>query len=364
MMWKCILSVQQDWHKLWHYVVSVSRTVPACVPAGRSQSQFSFDMELTHTLQRVRHAHAQSTKPAMHTYRPLAKQSAPVNNPHNQPDPIFLHPCVSSRTCESTSPSSSTSSYSSSPVSKTGSPRMKRVVFADCVGLPLVEVRMFVGEPPADSPSHCPKRAPGPMGVPPGRCPLHQSVPASSQLGPDFPAFRAVRPQDRMPFQAHNDTLRRVNGNFQKALTHGLPKAHMPANVHILATSHGLPKAHTQPNAHMHATGQTTEHTQPKAHTQLLSHQLPKGPVHAHPPPHANNQVVSQRPPSCGHSLMVSRQQSTPWQRSRSPLPQPDSPPQVRSLASQNWAWQEGMAVHWSPADANGQSHSCFIFSS
>lgn len=344
----------------------VSRTVPGCVPPGRSQPQLSSDMELTHTLQRLRHSHTQSTKPAAHTHRPPTKQSASVNT-HNQPDQIFLHPSVSSRTSEPSSPSSSSSSYSSPPVSKTGSPRLKRVVFADSVGLPLTEVRMFVGEPPVDSSSQCPltvKRAPGPVGVPPGRCPLHQSVPASPQPGPDFPAFRVARPQDRMPFQAHNDTLRRINGNFQKVPTHGQPKAHMQANAHTLATVHGLAKAHTQANANMHATAQTTEHThpnmrtqtpehthpaahtQPKAHTQLPSHPFPKGTTHTHTPPHVNNQVVSQRPPSCGHSFMVSRQQSSAWQRSRAPLPQQDSPPRVQSLPGQSWAWQEGMAVH------------------
>lgn len=336
------------------------------VPPGRSQSQLSSDMELTHTLQRLRHSHTLSTKPATHTHRPPAKQSASVNT-HNQPDQIFLHPSVSSRTSEPTSLSSSSSSYSSSPASKTGSPRLKRVVFADSVGLPLAEVRMFVGEPPVDSPSHCSlvlKRAPGPMGVPPGRCPLHQSVPASPQPGPDFPVLRTARPQDRMPFQTHNDTLRRANGHFQKVPMHGQPKAHMQGNVHTLPTVHGLSKTHSQANANMHATVQTTEHThtnirtqttehahptghtQPRAHTQLISHPFPKGLVHTHTPPHMNNQVVSQRPPSCSHSFMVSRQQSSAWQRSRSPLPQPDSPPRVQSLTSQGWAWQEGMAVH------------------
>ncbi|KAG5272269.1 hypothetical protein AALO_G00163550 [Alosa alosa] len=268
------------------------RTVPVCVTPGSSQSQFSADRELRDsTLQRLRHSHSphthtQSMKPAMpaaHIHR-LPTKLASGQAPH-QPDQASLHPGYSSRPCEPTSPSSISSSSS---VSKNGSPRLKRVRFADSVGLPLSEVRVFTCQPPVDvlqRYSSVMKRAPGASGVCAGRCPLHQAMPASPQPCADFPGFRgAARPQDRALFQMHNDTLRRVNTNSQRHLTHGLPKAgNTQANAHLHAPAHGLPKAYAQPAS---------------------------------------------------------------WHRGRSSLPPPDSPPHVPSLAAQSWAWQEGMAVH------------------
>ncbi|XP_041914309.1 uncharacterized protein LOC121679560 [Alosa sapidissima] len=353
------------------------RTVPVCVTPGSSQSQLSADRELRDsTLQRLRHSHSlhthtQSMKPAMpaaHIHR-LPTKLASGQAPH-QPDQASLHPGYSSRPCEPTSPSSISSSSS---VSKNGSPRLKRVRFADSVGLPLSEVRVFTCQPPVDvlqRYSSVMKRAPGASGVCAGRCPLHQAMPASPQPCADFPGFRgAARPQDRALFQMHNDTLRRVNTNSQRHLTHGLPKAgNTQANAHLHAPAHGLPKAYAQVNGHTHHTAQTqtqtpehthatmrtqtTEHTHPATHTlpkahpqQPLTHTLPKGLTHTHS--HSHTPSTSQHPPSCGNSFMASsRQQPASWYRGRSSLPPPDSPPHVPSLAAQSWAWQEGMAVH------------------
>lgn len=300
-----------------------------------SQSQLPVDMELAHTPQRLHHAHSlhthsQSSPPAAHTHRLPAKLGAPVHAPI-QPDMAHLLPCFLYR-CESTYSSSSSSMGS---WSKNRSPRQKRVVFADSVGLPLTEVRVFVSDPHGEGPPRYPealKRGQRSLGVCAGRHHSHRSTPALPHPCIDFPAFQA-RPQDRMPLQAHNDTLRRGNINPQRASTHTFPKAHTLSKAQIQPLTHTLPKAHTQAKIHTHATAQT----QTTEHTQAATHTLPKALTHAT----AQTQTVSLHPPGCGHSVMVSRQQPVFWPRSRSPVPQPDYPPRVHS-----WTWQEGMAVY------------------
>ncbi|XP_062411186.1 uncharacterized protein LOC134101483 [Sardina pilchardus] len=475
------------------------KTVPACVTPGSAQSQLTMDRELRDsTLHRLRytlspHTHTQPMKPAVpaaHTHRMPTKLGTPGHAPHPA-DQAPLHPRYSSHPSEPASPSSSSSSStsSSSSVSKNGSPRLKRVQFADSVGLPLTEVRVFACEPSVEALQRCPlamKRAQCPLasGLCSGRCPLHQSMPASPQPCTDYPGFRGTaRAQERPLFSMHNDTLRR-NATFQKPLPYGLQKAgHTQANAHLLAPAHGPPKGYTHTTAPTqspelthgtmriqnlelthgtmrtqspelthssmrtqspelthatmrtqnpelthgtmrtqnlelthgtmrtqnpeltHATmrtqnqelthgtmrthnqeltrgtmrtqnleltnssmrtqnpelthgtmrTQTSEHTHPATHTMLkahpqqpLTHTLPKGltHTHTHAHTHTHSPPMCRRPPSCGHSVMASRQQPVSWQRSRSPLPPPDSPPRVHKLPGQSWSWQKGMAVH------------------